>query len=250
MKLICIDIGNTSISYSYYINKKVILPIQRLECNMNSIQMLIEIIDKLLKKEKYTVIISSVVPSLSNIFFSNLKSKYISFFEITHLNSIVNLKVEDPREVGADRICNVCATKSIYGNPSITIDFGTATTFDVINNNGDFIGGAIAPGIDISADYLINKTELLKKIVYKFPNSIIGKNTIENIQSGVMYGGLYSIEGMINSIINSMNFKNPNIILTGGFGSLIEDKLLIKHEYEEALTILGMVEIYKENFNH
>ena len=244
MKWLCVDIGNTSISYAYYLNKKI-SSMKKVVTSIDSMK----IFNNLINNQLDTAIISSVVPSLSKKLIGYLKSKKKSVFEISHLNSLVNLEVETPAEVGADRICNVCATTSIYGSPSITIDFGTATTFDVVNKEGNFIGGAIAPGIDVSADYLINKTELLKKIVYRFPDSIIGKNTIENIQSGVMYGGLYAIEGMINSITHSMKFKNPKIILTGGFGSLISNKLSIKHKYEETLTILGMIEIYKQNFN-
>ena len=131
-----------------------------------------------------------------------------------------------------------------YNSESIVIDFGTATTYDIINDKGEFIGGAIAPGIDISADYLIKKTALLKNTIYKFPKNVIGKNTTSNIQSGVMYGGLGSIEKMINLIQEETQNHNIKIIITGGFGLLISNALQIQHSYIENLTIQGMLEIF------
>ena len=138
------------------------------------------------------IILCSVVPNLTKLLINYCKNHSINIYEINYKNSHLNLHVDNPSEVGNDRICNAIAAKKLNFNPSIIIDFGTATTYDVINNDGDFIGGAIAPGIDVSADYLINKTALLKDTIYKFPQKVIGKNTISNIQSGVMYGGFIS----------------------------------------------------------
>ena len=154
------------------------------------------------------------------------------------------MELYTPGEVGNDRLCNITASNAIYGHPAIIIDFGTATTYDIINKHGDFIGGAIAPGIDISADYLINKAALLKETVYTFPDSIIGNDTESNIQSGVMYGGLFSVEGMINEIKSQTNFSDYKIIITGGFGKIISPQLSVDYIYSESLTINGMLTIY------
>ena len=242
MKLLCLDIGNTSITICDYKNEKL-GEITRVASDENFINQL----------TRYNlgsfdfIILCSVVPNLTKLLINYCKNHSINIYEINYKNSHLNLHVDNPSEVGNDRICNAIAAKKLNFNPSIIIDFGTATTYDVINNDGDFIGGAIAPGIDVSADYLINKTALLKDTIYKFPPKVIGKNTISNIQSGVMYGGLASVEGMIKLIDAEIGDESNNIIITGGFGKLISEKINIKHTYIESLTIKGMLEVFFKN---
>ena len=156
----------------------------------------------------------------------------------------MNFLVDAPSEIGNDRICNIAGAHKYSDSASIIIDFGTATTYDVINDGGDFIGGAIAPGIDISADYLISKTAQLKNTIYKFPDNVIGTNTTSNIQSGVMFGGLESVKGMVKLIKKEINNLSAEVIITGGFGLLISNALETKHTYSETLTIEGMLEIF------
>ena len=242
MKLLCLDIGNTSITICDYKNEKL-GEITRVASDENFINQL----------TRYNlgsfdfIILCSVVPNLTKLLINYCKNHSINIYEINYKNSHLNLHVDNPSEVGNDRICNAIAAKKLNFNPSIIIDFGTATTYDVINNDGDFIGGAIAPGIDVSADYLINKTALLKDTIYKFPPKVIGKNTISNIQSGVMYGGLASVEGMIKLIDAEIDNVSNNIIITGGFGKLISKKINIKHTYIESLTIEGMLQVFFNN---
>tara|TARA_Y100001970_G_scaffold291257_1_gene427730 strand:- start:684 stop:1415 length:732 start_codon:yes stop_codon:yes gene_type:complete len=238
MKFLLLDIGNTSIAYSITSNNQI--------SNINRIKNK-ENIEKFLKSIDLNgidkAIICSVVPNISNNIILILKSKGIDSFQINHLNSGIKLLVNNPSEVGSDRICNVVGANKIK-SPAMIIDFGTATTYDITNDEGDFIGGAISPGIDISADYLVNQAALLKDTVYNFPDLIIGKTTESNIQSGVMYGGLFSVMGMINAIKEELKNPNLDIIITGGFGKLISNKLKIKHEYIESLTMDGMLKIY------
>ena len=242
MKLLCLDIGNTSITICDYKNEKL-GEITRVASDENFINHL----------TRYNlgsfdfIILCSVVPNLTKLLINYCKNHSINIYEINYKNSHLNLHVDNPSEVGNDRICNAIAAKKLNFNPSIIIDFGTATTYDVINNDGDFIGGAIAPGIDVSADYLINKTALLKDTIYRFPQKVIGKNTISNIQSGVMYGGLASVEGMIKLIDAEIGDESNNIIITGGFGKLISEKINIKHTYIESLTIEGMLQVFFKN---
>ena len=171
----------------------------------------------------------------------------IESFIVNHQNCEIKLDVQTPSEVGPDRICNAIGAWEKYGAPCIVIDFGSATTYDVINENGDFIGGAIAPGIDISANYLIQKAALLKQAAFKFPNNIIGKNTETNLQSGIMYGGLDAVEGMIKRIINETTYENMNIILTGGFSSLISSRMEISHKLDKTITLYGLKLIADNN---
>ncbi len=240
MNTLCLDIGNTSITYCKVLDG-ALQPLNRLSkfedtvdffnhYNINSINQ---------------IVISSVVPKLSQQIVNLFQAKDLNIFEISHKNCGINLKVESPSEVGNDRICNVAGANKIYGGESIIVDFGTATTYDIADEKGSFIGGAISPGIDVSADNLISKASLLKETIYQFPDSIIGNTTTSNIQSGVMFSGLYSVQGMINQIIKETKFSDPNIILTGGFGELISNKLDINHTYNETLTIEGMIDIYK-----
>ena len=156
------------------------------------------------------------------------------------------MNVPAPETVGADRICNIAASLKLYKNPVIIVDFGTATTYDVVNKNGYFIGGAIAPGIKTSAQYLISKAALLNDTDLKFPKKIIGKDTKENIQSGIMYGAIDQVEGMIKRINNETKINN-HIILTGGFSKLLSPKLKINHTLDIDLTLKGMIFIYESN---
>tara|TARA_Y100000588_G_scaffold394114_1_gene512918 strand:+ start:1230 stop:1952 length:723 start_codon:yes stop_codon:yes gene_type:complete len=237
MNKLCLDIGNTSIAYCE-VDKKI-QSINRL--SKDSIKFFndydISNIDQ--------VIISSVVPNLSNQIAKKFKLKNLNVFEVSFKNCGLELMVKNPSEVGNDRICNIAAANKIYGGKSIIIDFGTATTYDVVNENGAFIGGAIAPGIDVSADNLISKASLLKETIYQFPNSVIGDDTESNIQSGVMFSGVHAVKGMVNQIKKEIEFLDPYIILTGGFGKLISEGLNIDHIYNKNLTIEGMVDIYK-----
>lgn len=186
------------------------------------------------------IAISSVVPKQTKYYCEILNKIYdISPFIISHKNANVKLKVDDENEVGNDRICNIKAAIELTKKNCLVIDFGTATTYDVINNNQEFIGGAIAPGIDVSANYLIKKAALLKKTTYKFPSKIIGKNTNTNIQSGVMFGAINSIEGMIMMIQKELE-SELFIILTGGFSKLISSKLSYKHILKPHLTMDGI----------
>ena len=133
---------------------------------------------------------------------------------MNHNNCKINLTVDQPSEVGPDRICNAVGAQKKYGTPCVIIDFGSATTYDIINDKGSFIGGAISPGIDVSANYLIKKAALLNEAVFKFPKNVIGKNTNTNLQSGIMYGGLDSVQGMIKRIMDEMNNQElTNIVI-------------------------------------
>ena len=170
-------------------------------------------------------------------------------FLVSHLNSNIKLDVDRPEDVGNDRICNIKAalTKKLY--PSIIVDFGSATTYDVIDDRGHFIGGVIAPGIDISAEHLFNKAEQLEKVPLTLPHSVIGKNTITNLQSGIMYGGIDAINGMLYRIKKEMNHAIKHIILTGGFSTILSDHITHPHSIEPSLTLKGIKLIWEENHN-
>jgi len=241
--ILAIDIGNTNTVLGLYEDGKYII-ILRVK-NESEFETQLK---KLIKFNFKKIAISSVVPRLTKSF-SNIISKYTAVkpFLISYDNSNkIMLNVDCPKEVGNDRICNSRAAIELTNNNCLVLDFGTATTYDIISDKQEFIGGVIAPGIKVSADHLINKASLLKKTTFDFPDKIIGKDTITNIQSGVMYGALYSIEGMIGNIEKELNVK-LDIILTGGFSELISSHFSYKHKLEPNLTLDGIRLIYEDN---
>jgi type III pantothenate kinase len=155
--------------------------------------------------------------------------------------------VETPKDVGADRICNVAAAKELVGTPSIVGDIGSATNYDVVDENGAFIGGAIAPGIEVAAHNLIEKAALLKETAFTVPDIAVGITTASNLQSGIMLGAIDVVDGMFHRIMDEMKWDDCNIIVTGGFGGLISPHLKTKHNYLPNLTLDGVRIIHGEN---
>tara|TARA_Y100000996_G_scaffold369398_1_gene316346 strand:+ start:747 stop:1469 length:723 start_codon:yes stop_codon:yes gene_type:complete len=238
MNLMCIDIGNTNIVIGVY-NDNNLLGIRRLKTTRRNIEKELD-----LKKYNY-IAISSVVPSVEKALINQIDSE--DFFSVSHLNSNIKLDVDSPQDVGNDRICNIKAaiTENLY--PSIIIDFGSATTYDVVDSNGKFIGGVIAPGIDISAENLFKKAEQLNKVPLTLPQKVIGKNTITNLQSGIMYGGIDAINGMIYRIKQEMNNSIKYIVLTGGFSATLSEHITHLHSIDTSLTLKGIKLIWEEN---
>ncbi len=192
------------------------------------------------------VVIGSVVPKLTFVF-RKMCQHYLNL-EPVEVNGLlemdINLLVDLPQEVGADRIANIYAAGKIYGTPSIVIDFGTATTFDVVDKDGNFIGGAISPGIETSASYLLEKAALLHRIDFVIPDSPIGTNTKDNLTSGILYGATDMVDGMVARIKAEKNWENIPVIVTGGLGKVIGSISKSITEFDEDLTLKGLYEIY------
>ena len=249
MKL-AIDIGNTSITCGLFKYNKIIK-----KKNFNTLAppmniCYIDFLHSLKNKNLTKIIISSVDSQLTKAFIENLEYELKYFFFtskikillINHKNSNLKLKVKKPSTVGADRLCNIKAAIKLYKSPLIIVDFGTATTFDVINNKEEFLGGAIAPGVETSAEYLIRNAALLSNTNLEFPNNVVGVNTKENIQSGIMYGAVDQVTGMIHRIQKEKK-QIYNVILTGGLAKIISPYLSIKHILDSDLTLKGMIYI-------
>jgi len=234
--ILCIDMGNTNVVTALWDGKKYLK-----EHRNVSVLGIKECLSHIDFRTVSKIIISSVVPKLTHEYINKLeKVTSVTPFVVDWQNCNLELDVDMPHEVGADRICNSFAAKNILGSPVVVVDFGSATTYDVIDANGAFIGGAIAPGIDISADHLIDKTALLKSTAFQFPEKAVGRNTKTNLQSGIMFGGIDAINGMLNRIQIEMNWENLNVILTGGFSSLISPQLELAHQLAPHLTLDGM----------
>lgn len=190
-------------------------------------------------------VISSVVPNLTPIFEMTI-AKHLSRHSLiisATLDTGMPVKYEDPKAVGADRICNAVAAYAKYGGPCIAVDFGTATTFDVVSKKGEYIGGAIAPGVETSAVDLQRRTALLPKIDLQFPDRVIGTNTTASMQSGILYGALDAMEGMIRRL-KAIIGDTATVVATGGFSKLIASKSKLIDHVEPALVLEGAIMIY------
>lgn len=197
------------------------------------------------------IIISSVVPP---IMFS-LERMCQKYFHIKPLvvgpgiKTGLDLKIDNPREVGADRIVNAVAAIREYGCPLIIIDFGTATTFCYVNEHRQYMGGAIAPGIGISTEALYSKAAKLPRIEIARPEGgVVGKNTISAMQAGVVYGYVGQVEGIVKRMITQSSQK-PTVIATGGLSALIAQESDVIDFVEPFLTLKGLKLIYKRNMD-
>lgn len=162
----------------------------------------------------------------------------------------VPLLVDNPKEIGADRIVNTLAAHTLFGGPAIVVDFGTSTNLDVVSPKGEFLGGALAPGIEISVDALAQRAAQLRKVELIKPKSVIGKNTVEALQSGTIYGFAGQVDGLVSRISEELEvqFKEaPTVIATGGLAPLIFGVADTLDEYEPDLTLIGLRLIHERN---
>lgn len=189
------------------------------------------------------VIISSVVPDATTIFSRMIETYlYIPPICITsELDLGFEIIYDDPKGVGADRICNAVGGFSKYGGPLIIVDFGTATTFDIINDTGDYCGGIIAPGIETSANDLWQRAARLFRVQLQFPEKIIGQNTEHSMQAGIMWGAVEMVDGLARRIKSELiNPKDVKVIATGGLAPIIMAKTSTLQHFEPYLTLDGM----------
>lgn len=159
----------------------------------------------------------------------------------------VRLSIDNPREAGPDRIANTHAAFHLYGGPCITVDFGTSTNIDVISEHGDFLGGAFAPGIEISIDALASRAANLLKIPLVKPRSVIGKNTVECLQSGMVYGTAAQVDGLVRRITAELGAEPTAVVATGGLAPVVIEQCETITHYEPDLTLHGLRMIWDRN---
>jgi type III pantothenate kinase len=162
----------------------------------------------------------------------------------------VSVRMDNPKEVGTDRIMNTVAAAHLYGGPAIVVDFGTSTNFDAVSARGEFVGGALAPGIEISVDALSRRAAQLLKVELTRPSRVIGKNTVEALQSGIIFGFAGQVEGIARRMADELSPDDPGavtIIATGGLAPLVIDEVKNIDAYEPWLTLIGLRLVYERN---
>ena len=195
------------------------------------------------------IMISSVVPQI-NFTIEHMCSTYFDMDPLIlepGIKTGVNIKYENPRELGSDRIANAVAAYELYGGPCITIDFGTATNFGVISEKGEFLGGAICPGLKLAADALTERTAKLPRFELVRPESVIGKNTVANMQSGIVYGYIGQINYLVERMKKELGAPNVKVIATGGLAVLVGKESSVIDVMDGLLTLKGLCLIYRKN---
>lgn len=195
------------------------------------------------------IILSSVVPSV-NFTIDHMCRDYLGHEPMQVAPGVktgINIRYENPRELGSDRIANAVACYTLYGGPSIFVDFGTATTFGVVSERGEFIGGAICPGLRISAEALVNGASKLPRVELVRPDCIIGRNTITNMQAGIYYGYVGLVENIVRKMKEEIGRDDARVVATGGFSRLLAPDAKAIDVFDGLLTLKGLRLIYERN---
>ncbi|NMB44535.1 MAG: type III pantothenate kinase [Clostridiales bacterium] len=253
--LLAIDIGNTNITLGLFEADKLLYSFRlttKTPRTSDEYGIILEdlLSSKNIKKDKIKdVIISSVVPGIMHSFNNSIR-KYLNKkpFEIgVGTKTGINIVTPYPEQIGADRIVDAAAAYELYGGPLIVIDFGTATTYDLISKDGAFLAGITSPGIRICADAFWKETAKLPEIEIKKPDSILAKETITSMQAGLVYGYIGQTEYIVKEIIRESKIENIKVISTGGFGRMISEATDIIDIYNPDLSLEGLKIIYNKN---
>ena len=253
--LLAIDLGNTNIKYGVFDGDNLVASfrvssrISRTADEYGSV--LVGLLsDKGIKKSDITgIIFSSVIPALNYTichmceFFFNISPIVVG----PGVKTGLNIKAENPKEVGADIIVNSVSAFNKYGGPLIVIDFGTATTFDVVSEKCELLGFVIAPGIKTSLEGLATKTAQLPMVELDAPKTVIGKNTKHCMQAGIIFGFAGLVENIIKRIKNELGVKEIKVVATGGLGEIIAKEVKVISIVDRTLTLDGLKTIYSIN---
>jgi type III pantothenate kinase len=198
------------------------------------------------------VAVCSTVPSVLHEWREMLRGYYGDLPHVVvepGVKTGVPVLMDNPREVGTDRIINALAASRLFPGPSIVVDFGTATTFDVVSAKGEYVGGAIAPGIEISLEALGRRGAQLRKVEMLRPRSVIAKNTVEALQSGILYGFASQVDGIVGRMTAELRLgpDDLDVIATGGLAPLVVEECACFTQHEPWLTLIGLEIVYSRN---
>lgn len=255
--LLVFDIGNTNMVVGVYKGKELVtywrIATDR-QKTADEFGMLIQSLfsyNNIDPKDIDAVIYSSVVPPIMGAL-EEMAERYFNCKPLVvgpGIKTGISIMYDNPREVGADRIVNAVAGVEKYGGPLIIVDFGTATTFCCISGKGEYLGGAITPGINISTEALFQRTAKLPKVELITPKKVIGKNTINAIQSGILYGYAGLIDGIVKRMKKEIKGKGVKVVATGGLAEQISENTETIDHIDKLLTLEGLRIIYERNKN-
>lgn len=253
--ILVIDVGNTNITFGVYEGEKLLTTFRMMSKQPRtsdeygiSIRELLRS-NNIHREDMEGVIIASVVPNVMHA----LNGAIIRYLNQTPmivgpgLKTGIKIVTENPREIGADRIVDAVAAYEKYGGPVLVLDFGTATTYDLVTEDGCFTAGITAPGIRISAKALWEDTAKLPEIEIRKPASILAQETISSMQAGLVYGQIGQTEYIIRQVKQESGYENLKVVATGGLGRLISDETDAIEVYDNSLTLDGLRIIYEKN---
>jgi len=253
--LLAINVGNTNISVGIYEGKRLVNSWRLATIKEKTSDEFGVFFTTIFRNENISpgdveaVIIASVVPPIMYSLEHSVR-KYFSKEPIVigpGIKTGINVRYENPRELGADRIVNAVAAFELYGGPIIVVDFGTATTFNAVSGKGEFLGGVICPGVKISAEALYQRTAKLPRIELVSTDSVLGRNTAVSMQSGIYNGYIGQVNHIVQKMKAEMKEDNIKVIATGGFSRIIADGAPSIDEQNANLTLEGLRIIYEKN---
>ncbi len=250
--LLALDIGNTNITIGLF-RAGALLAARRAATNAEATADEVELLldgllglDGIAIADLDAIALASVVPSLSGAVESIAQQRDLPFLAASAGTIPLAVRVERPGEVGADRLVNALAAARLHGTPAVVVDFGTATTFDVVTARGEYSGGVIVPGIAISAEALFEKAARLARVEIRRPEKVVGKTTSASIQSGLYFGYLSLVDGVIDRIVKETG-GDPRVIATGGLAELFAGASERIETVDPLLTLKGLRLIYERN---
>lgn len=253
--LLAVDVGNTNIVFGVLKGEKIVASFRMMsqtahtsdEYGNNLIAMLRN--NGIDRNEIEGIIISSVVPNVMHALVNSMV-KYLGrqpYIVGPGIKTGIKITTKNPNEVGPDLVVGAVAAHELYGGPAIVVDFGTATTYVLINENGDFKAGVVSPGVKISAKALWEDTAKLPEIEIKKPDSILAQETISSMQAGLVYGQIGQTKYIISEMKRESGYENIKVVATGGLGRLIEKECEEIDIYDPNLLIQGLRIIYEKN---
>lgn len=250
--LLVVDVGNTNVVLGVWLGDRLVASWRLATARERTADeygiLARQLLDGAIDRPIDGAIVASVVPPLNG----GIRSMLIKYFGVDPLfvepgiRTGISIRVENPLEVGADRIANAVAAHRIYGGPAIVVDFGTATTFDVVSEAGEYRGGVIAPGLTISSEALFSRAARLPRVDIRRPSSVIGSNTVANMQSGIYFGYL----GLVDGILRRMKMELPElkrVVATGGLAAVLFEDSEMMDEIDDELTLKGLKLIWDLN---
>lgn len=253
--ILVVDVGNTNITFGVYAGKELKTTFRIMSKQPRTSDEYGISLRELLRtndidhKDIEGTIIASVVPNIMHALIGAI-IRYIGKAPLIvgpGVKTGIKIVTENPREIGPDRIVDAVAAYELYGGPVLVLDFGTATTYDLVTEDGCFTAGITAPGIRISAKALWEDTAKLPEVEIKKPKSILAQETISSMQAGLVYGQIGQTEYIINQVKKESGYENLKVVATGGLGSIIADETDAIQIYDRGLTLEGLRIIYEKN---